>query len=181
MQTIELNKKVTSIEVQGDKIIINLEQDYIPKDGEYFYVETTSGSKYKYIGIKKEGEYITSRYCSYNAEYSSIKSDEGMICLNNQIKEIRPATKEERELLDKALEARGKKWNPETKQIEELPKVGDFCIFWANDKSMARCGILSEVDPDDLPYYVNFGVYFKNCIPFQSVEHFKKFIRRAAE
>jgi hypothetical protein len=178
MQTIELNKKVASIEVQGDKIIINLEQDYIPKDGEYFYVKTKDSNR-KYIAIKMNSLLITAFYCYYGLDDSSMGWGDGcsFVCLDNEIKTIRPATKEERELLDKALEERGKRWNPETKQIEETPKVGDFCIFWGNAKSMARCGILSEVASDGLPYRINYGVHFKNCIPFQSAEHFKAFIK----
>jgi hypothetical protein len=178
MQTIELNKKVASIEVADDKIIINLEQKYIPKEGEYFYVETKEGSKF--IGIKKKGDNITRRYCSCDAEYSmysEIYVNEGRICDYDKIKEIRPATKEEVDLFDKTLQRHNRKWNPETMQIEDLPKVGDFCIFWDNDKSEARCGILVEIYTTlNYPYSINYDVYFKNCIPFKSVDHFKKFI-----
>ncbi len=178
MQTIELNKKVASIEVQGDKIIINLEQKYIPKDGEYFYVVTKSG--YEFVVIKRDDEVITSQYASYSPNAKDLSKNPSTTsyctCSDSEIKEIRPATKEEKDLLNKALEKRGEKWNPETKQIEALPKVGDFCIFWGNAKSMARCGILSEVASDGLPYRINYGPYFKNCIPFQSDEHFKAFI-----
>jgi len=176
MQTIELNKKVASIEVTQDKIIINLEQKYVPKDGEYFYVETKLNSKF--IGIKREGEYITSRYCAYDIKYPTIYIGEGWITNDDHIKELRPATKEERELLNKALEERGKRWNPETKQVEALPKVGDFCIFWNGSKKYARCGVLEEIDPTRKSHYlINYYVYFLNCIPFQSVEHFKEFIK----
>ena len=176
MQTIELNKKVTSIEVADDKIIINLEQKYIPQDGEYFYVK--GKTRNEFIAIKKDGKYATSRYCSYDIKYSTIYIEEGWIADDYQIEEIRPATKKEKELLDKALEARGKRWNPETKQIEEIPKLGDFCIFWVENKSRARCAVLQEVNLHDYsPYGTNYGIYFKNCIPFQSVEHFQKFIK----
>lgn len=176
MKTIELNKKVASIEVGDNRIIINLEQYYVPEDGEYFYLNTIDDNKF--IGIKRKGEYITSRYYSYDIEGSMLCSGEGWIADDDQIAEIRPATKKEKELLDKALEARGKRWNPETKQIEEIPKLGDFCIFWDDDKSSAKCGVLQELNPQyDNPYDANFTEYFKNCIPFQSVEHFQKFIK----
>lgn len=118
MQTIELNKKVTSIEVQGDKIIINLEQEFIPKDGEYFYVKSKTGNEF--IAIKSgNSRSMTTSYCSYkNEEHLCIY--DAFICENSNIEEIRPATAEEKELLDKTLEAKGKRWNPETKQIEEF-------------------------------------------------------------
>jgi len=173
MQTIELNKKVASIEVTDDKIIINLKQEYIPKDGEYFYVKSKTGNEF--IAIKKDGEYITSRYCSYvNKEYLFI--DDDFICRKNYIEEIRPATIEERELLDKALEEKGKRWNPETKQIEETPKVGDFCIFWNHYKKYAICSELIAINKIRGRYYSIWESY-SNCIPFQSVEHFKEFIK----
>ncbi|MDD2286492.1 MAG: hypothetical protein PHQ11_13970 [Paludibacter sp.] len=173
MQTIELNKRVASIEVADDKIIINLEQKYIPQDGEYFYVETKANSKF--VGIKKEGKYITHRYYYYDIEYPTIYG-EGWICSDDHIKEIRPATKKEKELLDKALEARGKRWNPETKQIEKLPKVGDFCIFWNHYKKYAICSELIAINKIRGRYYSIWESY-SNCIPFQSVEHFKEFIK----
>ncbi|MGE4412908.1 MAG: hypothetical protein AB7E45_04325 [Candidatus Caldatribacteriota bacterium] len=176
MQTIELNKRVASIEVSDDKIIINLEQKYIPKDGEYFYVETKLNSKF--IGIKKEGEYITSRYCAYDIKRSRINNYQGMVSGDEQIKEIRPATTGEIELFDKTLHDNGVKWNSETKKVEALPKVGDFCIFWNGSKKYARCGVLEEIDPTRKSHYlINYYVYFLNCIPFQSVEHFKEFIK----
>jgi len=178
MQTIELNKKVASIEVADDKIIINLEQKYVPEDGEYFYVETKDSNR-KYVAIKRNGLIITANYCYCGLDRPSICWGAGhaFVCYDHNIKTIRPATKEEIELLDKTLQKYGEKWNPETKQIEAFPKVGDFCIFWGNAKSMARCGILSEVASDGLPYRINYGPYFKNCIPFQSAEHFKAFIK----
>lgn len=179
METINLNKKVASIEVQEDKIIINLEEErYIPKEGEYFYLKCTYGKEF--IAIKKEGKYITTRYGSYriNGGILFISEDDGYVCTDNQIAEIRPATEDERILLDKALHEKGKKWNPETMQIETLTKVGDFCIFWNDDKSLARCGVLSEIDPTrEFPYQINYGIYFGNCILFQSTEYFKEFIK----
>lgn len=179
MQTIELNKKVTSIEVQGDKIIINLEQDYIPQDGEYFYVETKDTNR-TYIAIKRNSSSITACYCDYRLEDSSMgwESQCAYICYDHDIKTIRPATNEEKDLLNKVLEKNGKKWNPQTKQIEKLPKVGDFCIFWDDDKSLARCGVLFYIIAGDYCLYrINYGVFFKNCIPFQSAEHFQEFIK----
>lgn len=175
MQTIELNKKAASIEVADDKIIINLEQKYVPKDGEYFYVRTQSN--YQFFAIKQGDKNITGKYCSVDIGTMRYGGS-GVICDDCRIAAIRPATEGEKDLLNKALEERGKKWNPETKQIEGLPKEGDFCIFWINDKSRAICGILQKLNPHDYnPYYMNYGNYFKNCIPFQSVEHFKEFIK----
>ncbi len=174
MQTIELNKKVASIEVADDKIIINLEQRYIPEDGEYFYVKTKSNGKF--IGIKRKGEYITSRYYSYDIKYSTIYIGEGWITNDDHIKELRPATKEERELLDKELEERGKRWNPEMKQIEELPKIGDFCIFWNGFQEYAICSELISINKNLGRYYTQ-GESYLSCIPFQSIEHFKEFIK----
>ncbi len=174
MQTIELNKKVTSIEVQDDRIIINLEQEYIPKDGEYFYVKSKTGNEF--IAIKSGNSRITTRYCSYkNKEYLFL--DDDFICENSDIEEILPATAEEKELLDKALEARGKRWNPETKQIEKLPKIGDFCIFWGRYKRYAVCAVLKDMLEDSaFPYVTSIGQY-SNCVMFQSAEHFKEFIK----
>jgi len=51
MGTINLNKRVTSIEVGENKIVINFEREWIPKEGEYFFVKSNWGRGYLGISI----------------------------------------------------------------------------------------------------------------------------------
>jgi hypothetical protein len=174
MRNIELNKKVTSIEVGDNKIIINLEKQYIPDEGEYFYVKTKYYG-FEYIAIKRMGNKITDKYVSVSLD-TRVTDYSGRCASDKDIDIIRPATAEEKELLDRGLENRAKKWNPETMQIEDVPKVGDFCIFWDTSKKSAKCAILEEITINCFyPYKSSCGSY-ANCIKFQSIERFKDFI-----
>lgn len=137
MNEISLNKRVTSIKIEGNKIIINLEQEqYIPKKGEYFYLKAKSGREY--IAIKKEGKSVATKYCSYVIGRNYLYTENPLICDDNEIEEIRSATEDEKLLLDNALSKEGKKWNPETMQIETIFKLEGFFIFHCNESDVHK-------------------------------------------
>lgn len=83
---------------------------------------------------------------------------------------LRPATEEEKQRLFSALEKEGKRWNPDTKQIEDLPKKYEFKPF---DKVLVRgndaetwiatlFGFYDKVFEN----YVCIGDVFGQCIPY---------------
>ncbi len=83
--------------------------------------------------------------------------------------------KESTPLLD-ALEKSGKRWNPGTKQIEDILKVGDICIFWDDGKCKANINTLTHIDESDFPYRSNDGYWYKNAIKCTSLEQYQNFI-----
>ena len=96
------------------------EQKYEPKDGDFVYVKTG----YEYIAIfKKEiGEYMYV-YANWNISLSVSKifiDDSTALCCIGDIKEIRPATEREKKILIDQLSKVNKRWNPNTKQIEDV-------------------------------------------------------------
>lgn len=83
---------------------------------------------------------------------------------------LRLATEEEKQQLFDALDKEGKRWNPDTKQIEDLPKKYEFKPF---DKVLARnsdaatwiatlFGFYDRV----FEGYVCIGDVFEQCIPY---------------
>jgi hypothetical protein len=57
------------------------------------------------------------------------------------------------------------------------PKIGDMCIFWDSVKDTAICSILNKIDYNlPYPYGNSSSNVFRFCIPFESVEQYKKFI-----
>ena len=128
-------KKVTmtNVDFEDGVMTVNVElenrkeQKYEPKDGDFIFVESRLKpyvTKYSYIGIfhdiiKDDG------FSTILLMYASLK-DEGRLVCGNSIEPyinaeyIRPATDEEKQLLFDALAKEGKRWNPETKQIEDV-------------------------------------------------------------
>jgi len=64
-------------------------------------------------------------------------------------------------------------WCEKTEAPKPEPKVGEMCIFW-HDKSDAFIAILSKIGFYD--FRDNAGIPWHNCIPFESVEQYKKII-----
>ena len=128
-------KKVTmtNVDFENGVMTVNVElenrkeQKYEPKDGDFIFVESRLKpyvTKYSYIGIfhdiiKDDG------FSTILLMYASLK-DEGRLVCGNSIEPyinaeyIRPATEEEKKLLIDKLAEVNKRWNPNTKQIEDV-------------------------------------------------------------
>ena len=114
------------IQEYGEAICGKKEQKYEPKDGDFIFVESRLKpcvTKYSYIGIfhdiiKDDG------FSTILLMYASLK-DEGRLVCGNSIEPyinaeyIRPATEAEKKLLIDKLAKVNKRWNPETKTIED--------------------------------------------------------------
>ena len=105
--------------------------DYLPKEGEYFYVKPESTREY--IAIAKEGEDITHSYANLNLDSKDFYWS-GRVCNDSRIKELRPATLQEIAFLDAKLKENGKYFDQATmsiKDIENEPafKVGDWVLI----------------------------------------------------
>ena len=105
--------------------------NYLPKEGEYFYVKPQSTREY--IAIAKEEEDITHSYVNLNLD-SKDSYWRSSVCNDNFIVELRPATPQEIALLDTKLKENGKYFDQATmsiKDIENEPafKVGDWVLI----------------------------------------------------
>lgn len=51
------------------------------------------------------------------------------------------------------------------KEIEEqkIPKVGEWCKFWDNNKDLFIVSKLKKIDNDSTPYRCATGIWYKNC------------------
>ena len=107
------------IQGYGEAICGNKVQKYEPKDGDFVYVK----AGYEHIAIFKEkvGEdmYV---YANWNMSFSVSKiiiDDSKPLCCIHDLREIRPTTEREKKILIDQLANVNKKWNEETKQIED--------------------------------------------------------------
>ena len=165
----EIPEGATFKVVGGDLVVSPGDTEF--KDGDICY---SNNGCVKIIFIYKKVLSGNSIYC-----YSSLNS------LNHLDKEtdwinsngnLRLATEEEKQKLFYALEKSGKRWNPETKQIEDILKVGDICIFWDDEKFKASINTLTHIDESDSPYRSNDGRWFNNAIKCTSLEQYQNFI-----
>ena len=94
--------------------------EYEPKDGDFVYVK----ARYEHIAIfKKEVGEDMYVYADWNMSLSVSKiiiDDSRPLCCIHDLREIRPATEEEKKLLIAKLAEVGKRWNEEKKCLEDV-------------------------------------------------------------
>lgn len=147
------------------------------KDGDIITIEDT---EYKAIIIhKSNGDFMFRSYAVIDNVYKKLGIDKIVNALGRC---TRLATDSEKQQLFSALEKEGKRWNPDTKQIEDLPKKCEFKPF---DKVLVRNGDNSKWLPaffiryieeyaarfNALPIHFGKARFFTSCIPFEGNEH----------
>lgn len=100
------------------------------KDGDVIYVETKTSRWVSIFKEDTENKIVTYADCNLDTRRLCGTNDfEGVLCLKRIIREIRPATEEEKEKLFKAIKEHGYTWNAVTKTLEKLVepkfKAGD--------------------------------------------------------
>lgn len=108
---------------------------------------------------------ILQAYCYYSNERNRfIIEDRGHHCPWN-MQEVKPATKEQCDLLFQKIKEAGYKWNSEIKTLEKLVepkfKVGDKIVYilWKNMRTDGSQGIISEITDDK--YIFTDGSYIQ--------------------
>jgi hypothetical protein len=170
-----IKKHILTAEACILKAGLNLETlETIPlKDGDIYFCKTYRAIK---IGIFKSlyeehNEVYISNYVYYHTNaytpYLNYSDDDWV---DGGI--YRPATEEEKQQLFDALAKEGKRWNPDTKQIEDLPKKYELKPF---DKVIAKIAgrtwtadFFRHYDENDeqLPYVcIGYG-RVTHCIPY---------------
>lgn len=98
---------------------------FIPKDGDIVFAKILG---YDWIFIfRKEDKKKIYNYCAFCISTSDFyiehRENGDYLCDENQIKEIRLATKEEQDTLFKSLERRQCRWNKDKKKVEDLEEI----------------------------------------------------------
>lgn len=160
--------------VDGNIIITPKKQEF--KDGDILF---TKDDEFGIICIiyRHDNEKGTGYYCSFSSIYG-LEID--MQHWEHSIKFNIASDKEKQKLFD-ALDKACKRWNPETKQIEDILKVGDLAIFWEKDKSKAIIAKLLEYHPEntspDKMHKCYNQLWYSNVIKFKSIEQYINFIK----
>lgn len=147
------------------------------KDGDILYSNLV-GNEVFIAKIEEKGILHSYVYMDIYNKVLNIDKDETFAmsgCIYNG--NIRLATDSEKQQLFSALEKEGKRWNPDTKQIEDLPKKCEFKPF---DKVLVRDTLdevwvpsfFSNMDRDGEEYLYGcitgntIVFYSKYCIPY---------------
>lgn len=139
------------------------------KDGDILHCDETDYSVENIFIAKMHGEAIGSYafLCLHNNKLHIADCD----CDESELPAIRLATDSEQQQLFSALEKKGKRWNPDTKTIEDLPKKCELKPF---DKVLVRdsndhewkAGIFSHYG-EGLNYpFICVGCGYGYCIPY---------------
>lgn len=159
----------------------NLLEPYFPKEGEYIYVYfKKSEQRYIVIFSHTNTTYLYDK-CSIYLNTDKLEIRKIPFCYADLISELRPASAEEKKLLDSKLAERGLKFDGENIVKYNTPKVGDFCIFWDDDPKRASCNILAKINYPwenvnfnlTYPFNTKFENY-KHCVKFESEEQFRR-------
>ena len=153
LETLEIEKQPKQEFKDGD--IVHIPAGYITEEAIFIAKVEAKGVLHSYV------------YMSKDSMIPLAKSSFRVFgCLDS----LRLATENEQQQLFSALEKKGKRWNPDTKQIEDLPKKCEFKPF---DKVLARnsdaatwiatlFGFYDRV----FEGYVCIGDVFEQCIPY---------------
>lgn len=113
------------IQEYGEAICGKTEQKYEPKDGDFVYVK----AGYEHIAIFKNikrNDFNVYAECNEITTNYNCKNPTIPICHIKDVREVRPATEEEKKLLINKLAEKGKRWNEETRTIENVRWRADY-------------------------------------------------------
>lgn len=158
-----------------------MKQEFKPKDGDFI----VSGwedkvSECEWISILRG--YFSKEYYNQYAGLILIGNNRGKLEYTGYCdaqEYTRSATGSEKQLFIEKLKERGKRWNPETKRIEDILKVGDLAIFWDDDKKDAVVGKLLSYNPENInckKYRSYHQIWYQNAIKCESLQHYIDFM-----
>ena len=161
---------LTDIEQQ----IIEEKTKYEPQDGDVCFVRTDAGNCFIFIKRDhKPDEGIHSYACFDTNLWCLCSTKVSCVCDRKSIRELRPATDEEKQLLFDAMAKKGKRWNAEKKVVEDIPKPyevkkGEPVLVRDNDENIWILSSFIQFIPTSC-FHVTNGVrpsHWKQCIPY---------------
>lgn len=176
-------KKSELKEVSADDILnIKLDEEFVPKHGDIIFATDKYDNDWITIFNKTENENVFS-YMDFDVEggvFWGKNSPINKLGYNYNIKNIRPATEEEKDILFGALKGEGLVWNEKTKEVETIKQSNKELEFKPFDKVLVRdneedswiINLYGEKDTDidtKHPYRCIRGDW-SFCIPYEGNE-----------
>ena len=146
------------------------------EEGQYVTIET---KEYTYVLIYKYYLEATTNPVYYHVFFNTTDKD---LRFNSYcddgvgVEVIRPSTPSEIELMHELLLKNGKRWNPETKRVEDVKKEPehefkpfDHVLVRDDDEQHWICDFFSNVEEDRT--FCCVGGTWHQCIPYEGNEH----------
>ena len=100
---------------------------YEPQDGDVCFVKTAAGNCFIFIKRDHKSDEEIHNYACFDTNLWSLCSAKvSCVCDRKSIRELRPATEDEKQMLFDAMAKKGKRWNAEKKVVEDIPKPYEF-------------------------------------------------------
>lgn len=130
------------------------------KDGDIVHIPAGNVTEEAIFIAKVEAKGVLHSYV-YMSKDSMIPLAKSSFRVFGCLDSLRLATENEQQQLFSALEKKGKRWNPDTKKIEDLPKGYEFKTF---DKVLVRDTYDSKWRIDFFSYYDENSSYPYRCL-----------------
>lgn len=144
--------------------------EWKPQDGDICYVKGAHGVEW--VFIKDAREYKTASYIRVILDNDCLDT---VIACEKSIKELRPATDEEKQRLFDAMAKEGKRWNAEKKVVEDIPKPYEFKkgdpVLVKDEGGKWRIGVFVRRENSFYGYRTRPAdgigeIGYHNCIPY---------------
>ena len=141
------------------------------KDGDIVHIPAGDITDEAIFIAKVEAKGVLHSYV-YMSKNSMIPLAKSLFSVSGCLDSLRPATDSEQQQLFSALAKKGKRWNPDTKTIEDLPKKCEFkpmdwCLMKDSTKYWELCQFAYTKKVHGITTYSAVGglIYYK-CIPY---------------
>ena len=168
---------------EGRLVLTDIEQQIIeerkkaewkPQDGDVCFVRTDAGNCFIFIKREhKSDEEIHSYACFDTNLWSLCLAKVSCVCDRQSIRELRPATDKEKQILFDAMAKKGMRWNAEKKVVEKISNSPEFkakeVVMVRDAKERWKLMAFVAIGNGAYKYEVTNGEKFsayKQCIPY---------------
>jgi len=171
--TIEVkgNTKVTkTFSKKEGKTYVKFEKDeyFIPKDGDFIYVNLRWICIFSKI---EDGKLYVHCSMNENKDMFFLYMPDMKFEKCSDINQIRPADESQKKRLIDLMEKQGCMWNKGINKVIDIPKKGDLCIFWDDNKKEAFIDILNSSNEE---LYFTYDSNWINCVKYVSEKQYRK-------
>ena len=161
---------LTDIERQ----IIEKKKKYEPQDGDVCFVKTDAGNCFIFIKrVGKDEDCMYKYVCIDTNSRYLFPNQVSCVCDRKSIRELRPATDEEKQRLFDAMAKKGEQWNAEKKVVEKISNSPEFrakeVVMVRDAKERWKLMAFVAIGNGAYKYEVTNGEKFsayKQCIPY---------------
>lgn len=149
--------------------------EWKPQDGDVCFVRTAAGNCFIFIKRDNESDDEIHGYASIdtNTRVLYLSSTLSCVCYRKSIRELRPATEDEKQKLFDAMAREGRRWNAEKKVVEDIPKPYEFKKgepVLVRDSKYNKWRIAAYISRDITGSVLadtgKSTVHWKQCIPY---------------